>query len=54
VLRLAAAGSTNPEIARELGLGTETVKTMLSRVFTKLGVRNRTEAVSIARDRGLL
>jgi DNA-binding NarL/FixJ family response regulator len=54
VLRLAAAGSTNPEIARELGLGSETVKTMLSRVFTKLGVRNRTEAVSIARDRGLL
>jgi DNA-binding NarL/FixJ family response regulator len=54
VLRLAASGLTNPEIAKQLGVGAETVKTMLSRVFAKLGVRNRTEAVVAARDRGLL
>jgi DNA-binding NarL/FixJ family response regulator len=54
VLRLAAEGSTNQEIGTELGLGTETVKTMLSRAFGKLGARNRTEAVSIAKERGLL
>jgi DNA-binding NarL/FixJ family response regulator len=54
VLRLAAAGSTNKEIAEELGLGRETVKTLLSRTFAKLGARNRTEAVTIARERGVL
>jgi two-component system response regulator DesR len=54
VLRLAAAGGTNPEIARELQLSTETVKTMLSRVFAKLGARNRTEAATVARERGQL
>jgi two-component system, NarL family, nitrate/nitrite response regulator NarL len=54
VLRLAAAGSTNHEIAGELGLGSETVKTLLSRAFAKLEARNRTEAVTIARERGLL
>jgi DNA-binding NarL/FixJ family response regulator len=54
VLRLAARGSTNQEISAELGMGTETVKTMLSRAFTKLGARNRTEAVNLAKERGLL
>lgn len=54
VLRLAASGSTNPEIAKRLDLGTETVKTLLSRTFLKLGARNRTEAATIARERGLL
>jgi DNA-binding NarL/FixJ family response regulator len=54
VLRLAAAGSTNQEIARSLELGTESVKTLLSRAFLKLGARNRTEAATIAKERGLL
>lgn len=54
VLRLAAAGSTNQEIARTLELGHESVKTLLSRAFVKLGARNRTEAATIAKERGLL
>lgn len=54
VLRLAARGSTNREIAQELEVGRETVKTLLSRSYTKLGVRNRVEAIALARDHGLL
>lgn len=54
VLAAAAAGATNSEIARQFGLGTETVKTLLSRAFSKLGARNRMEAVRAAQERGLL
>jgi DNA-binding NarL/FixJ family response regulator len=54
VLRLIAAGSTNKEVAQALGVGDETVKTLLSRTFAKLGVRRRAEAVSEAHRRGLL
>jgi DNA-binding NarL/FixJ family response regulator len=54
VLRLVAAGRTNPEIAAELGLSTETVKTLLERINDKLGARRRAEAVAIAERRGLL
>jgi DNA-binding NarL/FixJ family response regulator len=54
VIRLVAAGATNQEIARELGIGSETVKTLLTRAFSKLGVRRRAEAVSVAHDLGLL
>ena len=54
VLRLVAAGETNRAIASELGVGDETVKTLLARVYGKLGVRNRAEAVSAAHDRGIL
>lgn len=54
VLRLVAAGATNAEIADQLGVGEETVKTLLSRVFLKLGVRRRAEAVSVAQRAGLL
>lgn len=53
-LRLVAGGRTNVEIADELGVGAETVKTLLARVFAKLGVRRRAEAVAAAHDRGLL
>jgi DNA-binding NarL/FixJ family response regulator len=53
-LRAAAEGRTNPEIALQLGLGRESVKTLLSRAFTKLGARNRMEAVRLAREQGLL
>jgi DNA-binding NarL/FixJ family response regulator len=54
VLRLVATGSTNREVAAELGVGEETVKTMLSRAFVKLGARRRAEAVAVAQARGLL
>jgi DNA-binding NarL/FixJ family response regulator len=53
-LERAATGATNREIARELGVGHETVKTLLERAYVKLGVANRTEAVSEAMRRGLL
>lgn len=54
VLRLVASGSTNRQIAEQLGVGGETVKTLLARTFAKLGVRRRAEAVSAAHDFGLL
>ena len=54
VLRLVADGATNREIAAALGVGDETVKTLLARTFAKLGVRRRAEAVSAAYSRGLL
>jgi len=54
VLRLVAGGATNAEIAAQLELGAETVKTLIARTFAKLGVRRRAEAVSEAHKRGLL
>jgi two-component system, NarL family, nitrate/nitrite response regulator NarL len=53
-MRLVAAGATNPEIADSLGVGRETVKTLLSRAFSKLGANRRAEAVSEAHRQGLL
>jgi DNA-binding NarL/FixJ family response regulator len=44
ILRLAAGGSTNGEIARELWVTQQTVKFHLSNLYRKLGVANRTEA----------
>lgn len=54
VLRLVARGATNREIAESLGIGSETVKTLLARVFAKLGVRRRVEAVTVGRERGFI
>ena len=54
VLVLVAAGRTNKEIASELGLSSETVKTLLSRTFAKLGAHRRAEAVAAAHGLGLL
>jgi len=54
VLRLVAGGSTNREVASTLGVGDETVKTLVARIFVKLGVRRRAEAVAEAHNRGLL
>ena len=54
VLRLVASGSTNKEIAEALAIGGETVKTLLARIFAKLGVRRRAEAVAEAHNRGLI
>jgi|SRR5690625_1456614 len=54
ILRLVAQGHSNRVISDELFITEATVKTHLARAFTKLGVSSRTEAVSLARDRGLL
>jgi DNA-binding CsgD family transcriptional regulator/signal transduction histidine kinase len=53
VLRLMAIGQSNGEIAAELYVGTETVKTHVSRILAKLGARNRTQAVIAAYEAGL-
>jgi two-component system response regulator DesR len=54
VLAAFATGATNPAIARDLGLSTNTVKQHASSIFRKLGVRNRAEAVRRADELGLL
>jgi DNA-binding NarL/FixJ family response regulator len=54
VLGLVARGATNREIAGELGVGEETVKTLLARSSAKLGVHGRSEAATAARGLGLL
>lgn len=54
VLALVAAGKTNREIARQLEVGDETVKTLVARILAKLGVKRRAQAVAAAHERGLL
>lgn len=54
VLRLVASGCSNPRIAKELFIGEATVKTHLSHVFEKLGVNDRTRAVTLALELGIL
>jgi LuxR family maltose regulon positive regulatory protein len=54
VLRLIAAGLTNREIAEALVVSPETVKKHTSSIYGKLGVSNRTTAVTRARDLALL
>jgi two-component system, NarL family, response regulator LiaR len=54
VLRLAARGLKNQEIANELSLSIRTVQTHLSNIFNKMGVGSRTEAVLEALKRGWL
>jgi DNA-binding CsgD family transcriptional regulator len=53
VLRLVAAGKSNPEIAATLFLSTKTVARHLSNIFTKLNVPSRTAAAAYAFDHGL-
>ena len=50
VLRLFAAGLSNPEIARELIVSVNTVKTQVQSIFRKLNVNNRQEAREVARQ----
>ncbi len=54
VLQLAALGNSNKEIAAVLAIGDGTVKAHLKSVFEKLDALSRTEAVHIARQRGLI
>ena len=54
VLRLLDSELTGPEIARELYVTYNTLRTHIKRIFTKLDVKTRTAAVHRARERGLL
>ena len=54
VLQLVARGLSNKEVAKAIGRMDETVKIHLKNIFTKLGVADRTEAVTVALARGLI
>jgi DNA-binding NarL/FixJ family response regulator len=53
VLRLIAAGATNPQIAKSLYISSKTASHHVSRILSKLGVTSRVEAAGIAHRLGL-
>ena len=54
VLQLAAKGTGNKEIGKSLHISTATVKTHLIHIYDKLGVDNRTAAVTVALEKGII
>lgn len=54
VLHLIHAGFNNREIAEQLVIASSTVKTHINNLYGKIGVHNRTQAVAIAEDLGIL
>ncbi|HYY78143.1 MAG TPA: response regulator transcription factor [Actinomycetes bacterium] len=54
VLQMIAYGATNREVASSLRISPQTVKTYLERIFTKLGVSDRTRAVAVALKHGIV
>ena len=54
VLRLIAAGNANKEIAAQLSIAEETVKSRVSSILSKLGANDRTHAITIALKRGII
>jgi DNA-binding NarL/FixJ family response regulator len=54
VLRLVAGGASNAQIARELFISEATVKTHIGKIFSKLDLRDRAQAVVIAYESGLV
>jgi two-component system, NarL family, response regulator LiaR len=54
VLACVARGRTNREVARELGISEETVKTHVTRILAKLGVQDRTQAAIVALQGGMV
>jgi DNA-binding NarL/FixJ family response regulator len=54
VLRLIAAGNANKEIAAQLSLTEETIKSRVSSILSKLGANDRTHAVTIGLKRGII
>jgi DNA-binding CsgD family transcriptional regulator len=54
VLRRLAAGRSNKEIAAQLDVSPNTVKTHVARLFEKLGAKRRTDAINKARELGIV
>jgi DNA-binding NarL/FixJ family response regulator len=54
VLQEIAAGWSNKEIAAHLNVSPNTIKTHVARVFEKLGVKRRTDAINRARELGIV
>jgi DNA-binding NarL/FixJ family response regulator len=54
VLRLVASGNANKEIAAQLSIAEETVKSHITNILAKLGANDRTHAVTIALKRGII
>jgi LuxR family maltose regulon positive regulatory protein len=54
LLGILPTGKSNEEIAVELMVSVATIKTHLSGLYRKLDVKNRTQAISVARHRGLI